>query len=157
MFKKLKNTEKGFTLIELLVVVAIIGLLAAVILASLSTAREKARDSRRLSDIGQIRIALASYRDDFGHYPTDIYASSTASDTFVQQAYMKPVPVDPDSGADYYYATSSEGRYCLGVSLENGNNGALDQSASTTCSSMTLSTNGTWPTGTVENFYAITP
>ena len=38
-----KNTTSGFTLIELMVVISIISLLASIIFASLSTAREKAR------------------------------------------------------------------------------------------------------------------
>ncbi len=50
--------KKGFTLIELLVVVAIIGLLSTLAVVALSTAREKTRDSKRLSDLRNIQTAL---------------------------------------------------------------------------------------------------
>lgn len=63
------HPRKGFTLIELLVVIAIIGLLSSVVLASLNTARAKARDAARISDIRQIQTAIQEYVTDVGHYP----------------------------------------------------------------------------------------
>jgi len=53
--------NKGFTLIELLVVISIIGLLASIVLSSLSAARGKARDVRRLSDMHTLQVALELY------------------------------------------------------------------------------------------------
>ncbi|HXK37901.1 MAG TPA: prepilin-type N-terminal cleavage/methylation domain-containing protein [Candidatus Paceibacterota bacterium] len=68
------STRKGFTLIELLVVIAIIGILSSVVLASLSSARRKAKEARIISDMEQIKIALELYNDANGFYPTGGYA-----------------------------------------------------------------------------------
>jgi|GEM_PF-481365 len=67
----ISGTEQvwGFTLIELLVVISIIGLLSSIVLTSVNSARAKARDARRIADLGQIRLALELYFDTNGYYP----------------------------------------------------------------------------------------
>lgn len=64
-----QTKAKGFTLVELLVVIAIIGLLSTLAVVALGSARSKARDARRISDIKQVQTALELYYADQGAYP----------------------------------------------------------------------------------------
>jgi prepilin-type N-terminal cleavage/methylation domain-containing protein len=66
MSKKLKG---GFTLIELLVVISIVALLSSVVLSSLGTARQKAKNSATKAGLVQWRTALNLYYTDNGGYP----------------------------------------------------------------------------------------
>lgn len=137
----MKSEKRGFTLIELLVVIAIIGLLASIVLASLNSARKKARDARRQADLKQIQNALELFaNDNGGTYPvgatpttcagTDgCLLNSTAAGLAgtagsLSSAYMTTLPADPlNSGQSVYYykidATASPTQYCLTVGLEN--------------------------------------
>lgn len=65
----MKGRTHGFTLIELLVVIAIIGVLASVVLASLNSAREKARNASYAAQIKEYEKALALYYSNNGQYP----------------------------------------------------------------------------------------
>jgi prepilin-type N-terminal cleavage/methylation domain-containing protein len=114
--------QKGFTLIELLVVIAIIGILATIVMVSLNTARSKARDSRRVSDVRQLQLALQMYYDANGSYPA---ALSSLTPT-----YISVTPVDPDGTSAYQYCIGTN-TYHLGTraaGLENAG-GALASDA----------------------------
>lgn len=70
-----QHNVKGFTLIEVMVVITIVGLMASVVLAAMSTAREKARDAARVTAVKELQKALELYRNANG----GLYPCSTAS------------------------------------------------------------------------------
>lgn len=120
----ISNERKGFTLIELMVVIAIISFLSSIILASMNSARQRARDAKRLGDINQILLALEMYYDLNDRYP-GVSGDSCCdgwdqgpcgTDPFIgaleTAGLMSHVPVDPLGGS---------GTSCYGYSYHRYN------------------------------------
>jgi prepilin-type N-terminal cleavage/methylation domain-containing protein len=71
-----KKRNNGFTLVELLVVIAIIGMLAAIIMPSISGAKKKANIAKAKTECLSIRDAIKAYVNTYNHYPLQTGAES---------------------------------------------------------------------------------
>lgn len=74
-------TGKGFTLIELLVVIAIIGLLASIVLVSLSGAQNRAKDARVMTAMNQFRSQAVIIGESNAGSFNNIYCSDVTGPT----------------------------------------------------------------------------
>ena len=143
-----KKRSRAFTLIELLVVIAIIGLLAAIVLVSLNSARAKARDAKRVGDLRQIQTALELYYDKYNTYPVsmpvcnsglnehgDYWCRDTTNNNGTTpilnwipglNEFMSNMPHNPKPYASgywpYHYYSPASNQYWLMVGLENTSN-----------------------------------
>lgn len=111
-----QKLNRGFTLIELLVVISIIGFLATASMVVFNNVRMKARDTRRLSDIAQIKKSLELYYDSNNNYPEEAHSgcydgwetSCDIAGNFIDalrtSGFMSKVPFDPINNPTYFYA-----------------------------------------------------
>ncbi|MFC1653967.1 type II secretion system protein [Patescibacteria group bacterium] len=127
--------KRGFTLVELLVVIGILGVLAALLVANVSSGRSRARDTSRKSDFENIKKALRIYYNDFQQYPADdssgnilgcvdgVTVCGWGSEFEANgNRYMKELPTDPVNGGSnvYSYIQTNGGEgFELSTYLEN--------------------------------------
>jgi type II secretory pathway pseudopilin PulG len=124
-----------------LVVIAIIGILSSVVLASLNSARTRSIDSRRKSDLIQIRTALELYYSNCGTYVVavnctgasygsggwgwfnvDYTGTGAVSKGLVDNNVISQEIVDPSgvkAGATAYMIGADQNHYTLWATIKN--------------------------------------
>lgn len=104
----MQKSKLGFTIIELLVVVAIIGLLTSIISFTVNTSRTKARDTRRVTDLKQIKSGLDLYFQHGSGYPdTPTWNAAVGLQLSCSGTNILQVPKDPVTPTYQYLYTAS--------------------------------------------------
>jgi prepilin-type N-terminal cleavage/methylation domain-containing protein len=106
---KSRNRPKGFTLVELLVVIAIIGILVALLLPAVQSAREAARRATCTNRIKQLSLACLNYESTHKALPYarkvdawDAYTWSQLTLPYIEAQHVQDLYVDLfDSTGNY--------------------------------------------------------
>lgn len=110
---------RGFTLIELLVVIAIIGILAGLVVVSMSGGEEVANDARVKSDLDQIRATAEILRVKNGNY--DAVATDGDVTTLLTDCNSYDV-----TSSNTCAVFDNAGNWCASASLQGGGTWCVD-------------------------------
>jgi prepilin-type N-terminal cleavage/methylation domain-containing protein len=113
MVFRMNSSKKGFTLVELMVVVALILVMATIIMAAVSQARQNTREKKRLSDLANIEFALTLYKEknrSYPSFPIGIEAGAEENNILVGyiaqfngNVYSDPLAAGGDGVYEYWY------------------------------------------------------
>lgn len=96
--------RSGFTLIELLTVLAIVGLLLAILLPSISAARVATQRAQTKARFAQWATAMELFRQEYGHYPLVSRAGKLDPERFAAallgRSALSGEPLEESANAD---------------------------------------------------------
>lgn len=138
----LKKRDQGFTIVELLIVIVVIGILALLVITTYSGIQQKARNSKRQTDVQSIQTQLEAFFSQNGYYPSRTDMNSGAWLGTNMKSLDQNALIDPSNPTQSKTLTSAPAAksYSYEVTDGSGNSCEADD---TTCAKYTL-------TGTYE-------
>lgn len=130
-----QTKQSGFTIIELLIVIVVIGILATLVIVSFTGIQQRARNTKRQTDINAIASHVEAYYANEGKYPT----RANMNDATFQSTNLKGLDPaaykDPSGTASTLAAAPAANVYAYQPTADDGS--ACDNST-TNCTKYTL-------------------
>jgi prepilin-type N-terminal cleavage/methylation domain-containing protein len=142
----LKKRSQGFTIVELLIVIVVIGILALLVITTYSGIQQKARNSKRQTDIQSIQTQMEAFFSQNGYYPSLADMHGTADTGTTAQTWLKDnmksldknALTDPSNptNSDQLASTPAAKVYAYAVTQSDGTTSC--ETDHTTCAKYTL-------------------
>ena len=132
-----RNNNKGFTIVELLIVIVVIGILALLVITTYSGIQQKARNSKRQSDVAAVQTQLEAFYQQSGYYPSN----KDLNDASWLSTNMKSLDVnaliDPSNSTQSKTLTKTPGAKSYSYEVTDASNGDCE-GADTNCAKYKL-------------------
>jgi general secretion pathway protein G len=132
---KKRKKQQGFTIVELLIVIVVIGILATLVIVTFTGIQQKARNTKRQTDINALNSHLEAFHAESGYYPTLAHVNDSAWRGTNMKGLDPEAMKDPKGSAQTLVASPAANSYAYAVTNDAGTDCSADE---TTCSQYTL-------------------
>ncbi|HJQ09372.1 MAG TPA: type II secretion system protein [Candidatus Saccharimonadales bacterium] len=129
------NRQKGFTIVELLIVIVVIGILATLVIVTFTGIQQKARNTKRNTDINALQSHVEAFYAQNGFYPSRTNMNDATWRSTNVKGLDPDALKDPKGSAQTLVATAAANSYAYAPLNDSNASCEADQ---TTCSKYTL-------------------
>lgn len=127
--------QKGFTIVELLIVIVVIGILATLVIVTFSGIQQKARNTKRQTDINAISSHVEAFYAANGYYPTLAHMNDATWRGTNTKGLDPAALKDPKGSAGTLVGTAAANSYAYAPTTDANGDCSGDE---TTCTKYTL-------------------